>query len=68
MGEPDRSASERWEVFAEAMRAGGLKDPVEPELRADIWRKLLGNISTETTTVCAYCGTGCNLTPARAGQ
>ncbi|MGX1134421.1 ketopantoate reductase [Streptomyces glaucescens] len=27
------------------MRAGGLKCPVEPELRNDIWLKLLGNIS-----------------------
>ncbi|MEU7033228.1 2-dehydropantoate 2-reductase [Streptomyces sp. NPDC046237] len=45
IGEPDRSASERCETFAEAMRAGGLKCPVEPELRHDIWIKLLGNIS-----------------------
>ncbi|MEU6945098.1 2-dehydropantoate 2-reductase [Streptomyces sp. NPDC046316] len=45
VGEPDRSASERCEVFAEAMRAGGLKCPVEAELRHDIWIKLLGNIS-----------------------
>ncbi|MET9433754.1 2-dehydropantoate 2-reductase [Streptomyces sp. NPDC006551] len=45
IGEPDRSASKRCEVFAEAMRAGGLKCPVEPELRHDIWIKLLGNVS-----------------------
>ncbi|MBT2442487.1 2-dehydropantoate 2-reductase [Streptomyces sp. ISL-36] len=45
IGEPDRSASKRCEVFAEAMRAGGLKCPVERELRHDIWIKLLGNIS-----------------------
>ncbi|MFB7368674.1 2-dehydropantoate 2-reductase [Streptomyces sp. NPDC056222] len=45
IGEPDRSASKRCEVFADAMRAGGLKCPVEPELRHDIWIKLLGNIS-----------------------
>ncbi|MFE5614526.1 2-dehydropantoate 2-reductase [Streptomyces sp. NPDC056470] len=45
IGEPDRSVSARCEVFAEAMRAGGLKCPVEPELRHDIWIKLLGNIS-----------------------
>ena len=31
--------------FSEAMRAGGLKCPVEPDLRNDIWIKLLGNIS-----------------------
>ncbi|MFE5628086.1 2-dehydropantoate 2-reductase [Streptomyces sp. NPDC056543] len=45
IGEPDRSVSARCEVFAEVMRAGGLKCPVEPELRHDIWIKLLGNIS-----------------------
>ncbi|MGW6566621.1 2-dehydropantoate 2-reductase [Streptomyces sp. NPDC054975] len=45
IGEPDRSASKRCEMFAEAMRAGGLKCPVEAELRHDIWIKLLGNIS-----------------------
>ncbi|MFE5483172.1 2-dehydropantoate 2-reductase [Streptomyces sp. NPDC056527] len=45
IGEPDRSSSKRCEVFAEAMRAGGLKCPVESELRDDIWIKLLGNIS-----------------------
>ncbi|MEU9699390.1 2-dehydropantoate 2-reductase [Streptomyces sp. NPDC047981] len=45
IGEPDRSASERCRTFATAMRAGGLKCPVEAELRHDIWIKLLGNIS-----------------------
>ncbi|MDQ8706329.1 2-dehydropantoate 2-reductase [Streptomyces sp. LHD-70] len=45
IGEPDRSTSKRCLEFSEAMRAGGLKCPVEPELRDDIWIKLLGNIS-----------------------
>ncbi|MFJ2768705.1 2-dehydropantoate 2-reductase [Streptomyces sp. NPDC087300] len=45
VGEPDRSRSARCAAFSEAMVAGGLKCPVEPELRADIWIKLLGNIS-----------------------
>ncbi|MZD06061.1 2-dehydropantoate 2-reductase [Streptomyces sp. SID5785] len=45
VGEPDRSVSPRCVAFSEAMRAGGLKCPVEPDLRADIWIKLLGNIS-----------------------
>ncbi|MGY0019799.1 2-dehydropantoate 2-reductase [Streptomyces sp. cg35] len=45
VGEPDRSVSARCTAFSDAMRAGGLKCPVEPELRADIWIKLLGNIS-----------------------
>ncbi|MEU2165671.1 2-dehydropantoate 2-reductase [Streptomyces chengbuensis] len=45
IGEPDRSVSARCLGFSEAMREGGLKCPVEPEVRHDIWIKLLGNIS-----------------------
>lgn len=45
IGEPDRSVSTRSVDFSDAMKAGGLKCPVEPELRGDIWVKLLGNIS-----------------------
>ncbi|MFE0170953.1 2-dehydropantoate 2-reductase [Streptomyces sp. NPDC059002] len=45
IGEPDRSRSARCVAFSEAMVAGGLKCPVEPDLRGDIWIKLLGNIS-----------------------
>ncbi|MFI9102382.1 2-dehydropantoate 2-reductase [Streptomyces fildesensis] len=45
IGEPDMSVSRRCLDFSEAMRSGGLKCPVEPDLRNDIWIKLLGNIS-----------------------
>ncbi|MBV2366837.1 2-dehydropantoate 2-reductase [Streptomonospora nanhaiensis] len=45
IGEPDGSDSARCRDFAEAMRAGGLKCPVEPDLREDIWVKLMGNIT-----------------------
>ncbi|GAA3881392.1 2-dehydropantoate 2-reductase [Streptomyces lacrimifluminis] len=45
IGEPDRSLSPRCHAFSEAMQAGELKCPVEPDLRNDIWLKLLGNIS-----------------------
>ncbi|MFC7303378.1 2-dehydropantoate 2-reductase [Streptomyces monticola] len=45
IGEPDRSVSKRCLEFSETMQAGGLKCPVEAELRDDIWIKLLGNIS-----------------------
>ncbi|MFD7115813.1 2-dehydropantoate 2-reductase [Streptomyces sp. NPDC056652] len=45
IGEPDRSVSARCLEFSDAMRTGGLKCPVEAELREDIWIKLLGNIS-----------------------
>ncbi|MES5819005.1 2-dehydropantoate 2-reductase [Streptomyces sp. RG80] len=45
IGEPDRTISDRCQAFSEAMQAGGLKCPVETDLRNDIWLKLLGNIS-----------------------
>ncbi|GAB2832347.1 2-dehydropantoate 2-reductase [Streptomyces daliensis] len=50
IGEPDPSGpgadgSKRCQEFSEAMRAGGLKCPVEPDVRNDIWIKLLGNIA-----------------------
>jgi 2-dehydropantoate 2-reductase len=43
IGEPDGSDSERCHAFSEAMVAGGLKCPVEPDIRADVWLKLMGN-------------------------
>jgi 2-dehydropantoate 2-reductase len=45
IGEPDGSVSARCTEFADAMVAGGLKCPVEPDLRHDIWIKLMGNIA-----------------------
>ena len=43
LGEPDRSESERCGTISAAFRAGGLKAPVETDLRDEIWLKLLGN-------------------------
>jgi 2-dehydropantoate 2-reductase len=45
IGEPDGTISPRCVAFSEAMVAGGLKCPVEPDLRQDIWIKLMGNIA-----------------------
>ncbi|MCG5220945.1 2-dehydropantoate 2-reductase [Streptosporangium sp. KLBMP 9127] len=45
IGEPDGSISRRCTAFSEAMIAGGLKCPVEADLRNDIWVKLMGNIA-----------------------
>jgi 2-dehydropantoate 2-reductase len=43
IGEPSGPVSRRCTEFSEAMVAGGLKCPVEPDIRQDIWIKLLGN-------------------------
>ncbi|GAA2353696.1 2-dehydropantoate 2-reductase [Saccharopolyspora halophila] len=43
IGEPDGSESARCREFSDAMIAGGLKCPVESDVRRDIWIKLMGN-------------------------
>jgi 2-dehydropantoate 2-reductase len=45
IGEPDRTMSERCRAFSEAMIAGGLKCPVEQDVRDEIWVKLMGNVA-----------------------
>jgi len=45
IGEPSGEISARCTSFADAMIAGGLKCPVEADLRKDIWLKLMGNIA-----------------------
>jgi 2-dehydropantoate 2-reductase len=51
LGEPDRSLSPRCLQLSEALVAGGLKAPVEPDLRDDIWIKLLGNATFNPLSV-----------------
>ncbi len=43
IGEPNGSLSERCHRISEAFVAGGLKCPVEADLREQLWVKLLGN-------------------------
>ncbi len=45
LGEPDGSKSERAARLAEALTAAGLKAPVRPRIRDEIWVKLWGNLS-----------------------
>ncbi len=45
IGEPDGSKSARVTALAEQMVAAGLKCPVRPRIREDIWVKLWGNLS-----------------------
>jgi 2-dehydropantoate 2-reductase len=51
IGEPDGRLSSRGADFSEAMIAGGLKCPVETELRKEIWLKLMGNVSFNPISV-----------------
>lgn len=43
IGEPDGSRSERASSIAQALGRAGLRAPVQPRLRNEIWLKLLGN-------------------------
>lgn len=45
LGEPDGSKSDRAQALSQALQAAGLKAPVRPRLRDEIWVKLWGNLS-----------------------
>jgi 2-dehydropantoate 2-reductase len=45
LGEPDGSRSERVAALSKLLTAGGLKAPVRPWIRDDIWLKLWGNLA-----------------------
>ncbi|MBC7739388.1 MAG: 2-dehydropantoate 2-reductase, partial [Candidatus Saccharibacteria bacterium] len=45
LGEPDGSKSDRAVRLSQALTAAGLKAPVRPRLRDEIWVKLWGNLS-----------------------
>ncbi len=51
LGEPDGSKSERVLALSEALTAAGLKAPVRPRIRDDIWLKLWGNVSFNPVSV-----------------
>jgi 2-dehydropantoate 2-reductase len=45
IGEPNGTLSDRCRQFSGAMIEGGLKCPVESEVRDEIWVKLMGNVA-----------------------
>ncbi|HAA93532.1 MAG TPA: oxidoreductase [Rhodospirillaceae bacterium] len=45
LGEPDGSRSERIQALSKALIGAGLKAPVRPRIRDEIWIKLWGNLS-----------------------
>jgi 2-dehydropantoate 2-reductase len=50
IGEPDGSSSDRCRTIAEAFEAGGLKCPIEKQIRGQLWLKLIGNVAFNPTT------------------
>jgi 2-dehydropantoate 2-reductase len=51
IGEPDGTISDRCTAFSRAMIAGGLRCPVETDLRSHIWLKLMGNVAFNPISV-----------------
>ena len=45
LGEPDGAKSDRATALSQALQSAGLKAPVRPRLRDEIWVKLWGNLS-----------------------
>ncbi len=45
LGEPDGSRSDRAVALSQLLQSAGLKAPVRPRLREEIWLKLWGNLS-----------------------
>jgi 2-dehydropantoate 2-reductase len=54
LGEPDGTKSDRVTTLAQALAAGGLKAPVRPRIRDDIWFKLLGNATFNPVSVLTH--------------
>jgi 2-dehydropantoate 2-reductase len=59
IGEPGGGPSTRCEAISEAFAAGGLKCPVEEDVRTQLWLKLVGNVAFNPLTA---------LTGATLGQ
>ena len=54
LGEPDGSRSERALTLSKVMIAAGLKSPVRPKIRNEIWMKLWGNLSFNPVSVLTH--------------
>ena len=54
LGEPDSTKSERALALSKALSAAGLKAPVRPRLRDEIWVKLWGNLSFNPISVLTH--------------
>jgi 2-dehydropantoate 2-reductase len=50
IGEPDGTISTRCRAISEAFVAGGLRCPVDADLRGQIWLKVIGNVGFNTVS------------------
>ncbi len=54
LGEPDGSRSERATELSQVLIAAGLKSPVRPKIRSEMWMKLWGNLSFNPVSVLTH--------------
>jgi len=68
VGEPDGSSSERVARVSQCFVAGGLKAPILPDIRAEIWLKLWGNLTFNPISALtrATLASICQYAPSRA--
>jgi 2-dehydropantoate 2-reductase len=52
-GEPDGRVSDRAEALAALLRAGGIASEASPDIRTEIWNKLINNLAGGTLAVLA---------------
>jgi 2-dehydropantoate 2-reductase len=50
LGEPDGSISERAKSIGAVLTSAGIDGPVIPDIRAELWRKLIGNLAWNPIT------------------
>jgi 2-dehydropantoate 2-reductase len=58
IGEPDGSRSERCERLQTAVEGSGITCQIRPEIRKDIWVKLMGNVAFNPTSALTLAHTG----------
>jgi len=62
IGEPDGAKSERAVLFSEQMIQAGLRCPIRPRIRENLWLKLWGNLSFNM--ICALTGSTFDIVTA----
>ena len=58
IGEPDGSASERCKRLQSAVESSGITCQIRPDIRNDIWIKLMGNVAYNPTSALTLAHTG----------
>jgi 2-dehydropantoate 2-reductase len=62
LGELDGRISQRATAIATLLKAGGMDCPVSPDIRAEVWAKLVGNLATGPLTLMSRRGVGDTFT------